>query len=136
MVVRSFIQRLSNRDDVFPDDVMAHYIEKFTNPDVIHATCEDYRAGASIDMEHIRSARRKIACPLLVMWGAPGLRRYDVLDIWRRYADKASGFMVEKSGHYIAEEAPEITIRAVETFFEMAGEYLTECVVRDMVGGG
>lgn len=127
-VVRSFIQRLSNKDDVFPDDVMQQYIEKFSNTSVIHATCEDYRAGATCDLEHIASSGL-IECPLCVLWGAPGLRRFDVLELWRKRAKKVSGFLVEESGHYIAEEAPETTIRTIEDFFASDADMLTDAQI-------
>ena len=133
-IVRAFIQWLSNNREVFPDDVMQHYIEKFSNPQVIHATCEDYRAGATVDMEHIRSGG-KVQTPLFVLWGAPGLRRYDVLEIWRQRARAVSGFLVEESGHYIAEEAPELTIRAIEEFLSANTDVMSEEQIRKIKQG-
>ncbi len=132
-VVRTFIQRLSQKGDVFPEDVMAHYVEKFSAPEVIHATCEDYRAGATLDMEHIRSGG-KMTCPLLVLWGADWLRRQDVLSLWRRRAETVSGFAVEGSGHYIAEEAPATTIAALETFFRNSSAVLTREQIEAIAG--
>lgn len=102
----------------FPEDVMAHYIEKFSNPAVIHATCEDYRAGASVDLEHLAAARgAKIPAPLLVLWAAPYLRKLDVVEIWRQHSAHVTGFPVPGCGHFIPEEAPEETIRALSRFF-------------------
>jgi haloacetate dehalogenase len=107
-------------DRVIPSDVMAHYIEKFRNPAVIHATCEDYRAGAGIDLVHLEEARRegrKITAPLLVLWAAPWLRKLDVLEIWRRHAEHVSGRVIPGCGHFIAEESPDETLRALREFF-------------------
>ncbi|RRJ99484.1 alpha/beta hydrolase [Opitutaceae bacterium TAV3] len=112
--------------DAFPEDVMAHYVEKFSNPAVIHATCEDYRAGATVDLEHIAAAgaRGKIPVPLLVLWAAPYLRNLsepDVLGIWRQHAADVTGYPVPGCGHFIAEEAPEETIKAIRHFFDDKG---------------
>ncbi|EIP99138.1 putative hydrolase or acyltransferase of alpha/beta superfamily [Opitutaceae bacterium TAV1] len=108
--------------DAFPEDVMAHYIEKFSNPAVIHATCEDYRAGATVDLDHLAAARgKKIPVPLLVLWAAPYLRKLDVLGIWRQHAETVTGHAVPDCGHFIAEEAPEETVRTLRRFFENRG---------------
>lgn len=125
-VVHNFISRLSVQDDVFPQDVMDHYIEKFSNPAVIHATCEDYRAGITLDLEHQRAAAEKFTVPMLVLWGAPGLRRFDVLGMWREKGEYVSGLLVEDSGHYIAEENPALTCRAAREFFATDNLLLTE----------
>ena len=56
------------------------------DPANIHGMCEDYRAAASIDLEHDKAdLDKKIACPVLALWGAkaPMGRLYDVLSIWR-----------------------------------------------------
>lgn len=117
-VVNNFLARMSMQDEVFPDDVMAHYIEKFSRPEVIHATCEDYRAAATVDLIHQREARQreKIQVPMFILWGTPSLRRFDVLKIWREKGEYVSGLLVEDSGHYIAEENPALTCRAIEIF--------------------
>jgi haloacetate dehalogenase len=73
--------------------------------------CEDYRASASIDLEHDRSdLDRRITCPLLVLWGGenPIWERFDMLDIWRQRADTVTGEALA-CGHYLAEEAPDAT---------------------------
>ena len=84
--------------------------------------CEDYRAAATIDLEHDRASRAagaKIECPLLVLWGAKGRIGgwYEPLDLWRRYCSaEVTGGPVQ-SGHYLPEEAPEEVLAAFETFF-------------------
>jgi len=60
-------------------EAYAEYLRCFKNPGTIHASCEDYRAGASIDLEHDTADRaRKIACPVLALWAEGGKHRADV----------------------------------------------------------
>jgi len=107
------------RADAFTTEAFAEYLRCFSNPACIHATCEDYRAAASIDLEHhTADADRKINCPLLVLWGQKGLigRIYDPIAVWRDYAVTVSGRGVA-SGHFLPEEAPEETLVALLEFF-------------------
>lgn len=73
----------------------------------VHAGCEDYRAGATIDLVHDQAdADRLIACPVLVLWSEQGIgSSYDVLSIWREQADDVRGRALD-SGHFLAEERP------------------------------
>lgn len=93
-------------------EALAEYERCFADSAVIHASCEDYRAAATVDLEHDEADRdRRIACPLLVLWGERGLmhRRFDVLATWR---EKAAGSVEGRAlpcGHYLAEERPEET---------------------------
>ena len=95
----------------------AEYLRCFRDPRCIHATCEDYRAGASIDLEHDRADPRKIGVPLLALWGSRGFvaRRYDVLECWRRRAEDVSGRALD-CGHFLPEEAPEETLAELRAF--------------------
>ncbi|MDA3903240.1 MAG: alpha/beta hydrolase [Desulfuromusa sp.] len=93
---------------VFADEAIAEYLRCFSNPETIHASCEDYRAAASIDLEHDETDMAKqIQCPLLVLWGAKGFvhRTYDVLNVWREHASQVEGRALD-SGHFLPEEAP------------------------------
>ncbi len=99
-------------------EAYAEYLRCFRNADTIHATCEDYRAAASIDLEHDEAdLTRKVACPLLALWGerGPMHRMFDMLSVWRERADNVSGKPMP-SGHYLAEEAPEQTLAELQTF--------------------
>jgi haloacetate dehalogenase len=112
--------RSLGRDHAFPEEVLAEYRRSFRDPATIHATCEDYRAAASIDLEHdAADAESKIECPLLVLWGAKGVvgRLYDPLAIWREKAVEVSGHALP-CGHFLAEEAPEETLAALQAFLE------------------
>jgi haloacetate dehalogenase len=109
---------LSPGGDAFTADALAEYHRCFRDPATIHATCEDYRAAAGIDLEHdAADALGKIACPLLVLWGAAGVvaRLYDPLAIWREKAIDVSGRALP-CGHFLPEEAPAETLAALDAF--------------------
>ncbi|HET7728409.1 MAG TPA: alpha/beta hydrolase [Usitatibacter sp.] len=106
---------------VFDPEAWGEYERCFT-PGAVHASCEDYRAAATIDLEHDRAdlaAGRRVRAPLLALWGAHGVveRCFDTLDEWRRVADDVRGRALP-SGHYIPEEVPELLIRELEKFFD------------------
>ena len=104
--------------DAFTDEAVAEYKRCFRDPAAIHATCEDYRAAASIDLDHDRADEdARIACPLLVLWGNRGLvgRRYDVLNVWRDKADDVRGEGLD-CGHFLPEEKPKETLAALLEF--------------------
>ena len=106
--------------DAYAPEALAEYERCFADPAVIHASCEDYRAGASIDLEHDEAdLYRKIQCPLLVLWGQHGLmeRHFDVLATWReRAAGEVAGRALD-CGHFLPEENPEARAKALLAFF-------------------
>jgi haloacetate dehalogenase len=84
----------------------------------IHAGCEDYRAGATIDLSHDRADKKRIHCPVLVLWSAQGIgSSYDVLAIWQRQADAVHGRALD-CGHFVAEERPAETAAELSSFLE------------------
>jgi haloacetate dehalogenase len=108
----------------FEPEALADYKRCFRNPATIHAICEDYRAGAGIDLEHDEKdfkAGRKIECPVLLLWGATGGvgRNHNPgpADIWKSYAANIVGAQALPCGHYLSEEAPQETTQALRTFF-------------------
>ena len=106
--------------NVFAPEAWAEYERCFT-AGTIHASCEDYRAAATIDLVHDRADRdagRHVTCPLLALWGERGIigRCFKPLDEWRRVADDVRGHDVP-SGHYIPEEASGILADELEKFF-------------------
>ncbi len=106
--------------EAFAPEALAEYERCFRDPATIHASCEDYRAAASIDLAHDEAdLDRKIQCPLLVLWGRRGLmeRHFDVLATWR---EKAAGPVTGRAldcGHYLPEERPEETASELLAFF-------------------
>jgi haloacetate dehalogenase len=105
----------------FGTEAWAEYLRCFT-PEAIHASCEDYRAAAGIDLAHDRSDReagRRVACPLLALWGAHGVveKCFRPLDDWRRVADNVRGRSLP-AGHYLPEEVPDLVAGELENFFK------------------
>ena len=106
----------------FHPQAMADYLAAVRTPEMIRGMCEDYRAAASIDLEHDRSSRAagvKVQCPMLVLWGAKGKipKWYDALAIWRQYCLADVKGSAVASGHYLAEEAPETVVAELKAFF-------------------
>jgi haloacetate dehalogenase len=104
--------------DAISKEAFAEYLRSFRTPEMIHATCEDYRAGASIDLMHDDAdLQRKIDCPVLALWAERGAmhRQYNVLDTWKERAANASGKALPSS-HFIAEEVPEMLLSELGTF--------------------
>lgn len=105
----------------FEAEAWAEYERCFT-PGTIHASCEDYRAAATIDLEHDRADReagRKVRAPLLALWGERGVieRCFAPLDEWRRVADDVRGRALP-AGHYLPEEIPDLVTAELESFFD------------------
>lgn len=107
----------------FHPAALADYLEAVHNPEMIRGMCEDYRAAASIDLDHDRASRaagQRIQCPLLVLWGTRGKidKWYDPLTLWQRYCDAAVSGRGIDTGHYLAEEAPGLVADELARFFE------------------
>lgn len=101
-------------------EALADYLGACHNPETIHAMCEDYRAAATIDYQLDGADRgvKRIPCPVLVLWSKDGeiTQWYDVLSVWRDWADDVRGEAIE-GNHYFAEQTPEATYRALHKFF-------------------
>ncbi len=96
------------------------YFDAFNDPDRIHACCEDYRASATIDLDHDRADRGiKLDIPIHVLWGGKGVvgRKFDVLPIWQAYSHKPVTGRAMPTGHFIPEEDPDGTIQELLGFF-------------------
>jgi len=105
----------------FDPRALAHYRAAFGSPDHVRAMCEDYRAGATLDLAHDEAdlaAGRDITCPVLALWGAEGIpsRGATPLEAWKPFAPKAEGLPIP-SGHFVCEEAPDAVAQALVTFF-------------------
>ena len=102
----------------FSDRALADYLAHWT-PETIHASCEDYRAAATIDIEHDDAdGDGRIDTPLLALWGANGAieRCFDCLTLWRDRANEVTGRALP-GGHYLAEEVPDEVTAELERFF-------------------
>ncbi|QIN78153.1 alpha/beta fold hydrolase [Rubrobacter marinus] len=117
--LRSVLGRYGSTSETFAPEALAEY-ERCFDERTVHASCEDYRAAASIDLSHDDSDRengRRVECPLLALWGRNGAMHglYSVLEVWRAYAGDVRGRPVD-AGHYLAEERPEETARELAAF--------------------
>jgi haloacetate dehalogenase len=99
---RGFIPR------VIPEEVYAEYLRRYQNPTRQHAMCEDFRASATIDLEHDKADLGvKVRCPLLALWSSTGAAAlYDVLASWRERASDVRGKALP-AGHWIPEQLPD-----------------------------
>jgi haloacetate dehalogenase len=96
------------------------YLAAFRNAAVIHAVCEEYRAGSTVDIAHDRDDRvagRQLTCPVLALWSADDLagRFFDPLVTWRKWATDVRGRAVP-AGHFLMEEAPDTVCAELMTF--------------------
>jgi len=106
---------------VVDPEALADYRAAAARPEVVHAMCEDYRAGAGFDRlldAADRDLGRRIACPVQVLWGAKGALAawYDTLAVWREWADDVRGQSLD-CGHFIPEEKPAETLELLRSFF-------------------
>ncbi|KUO60362.1 MAG: hypothetical protein APF80_07370 [Alphaproteobacteria bacterium BRH_c36] len=104
----------------FTDAAVAEYIRCFNDASCIAATCEDYRAAATIDLAHdAEDAEKRLQMPLLALWGAKGLvhKLYDVAGVWREKATNVEGAGLA-CGHFLPEEAADDTSAALIEFFK------------------
>lgn len=104
----------------FTSEALAEY-ERCYTAETIHAICEDYRASASIDLEHDRESIAQgqcIQCPLLILWGQQGVleRCFAPLEDWSEVARDVRGKALP-GGHYLAEELPDQIFSELNTFF-------------------
>ena len=98
------------------------YDRAFRDPRCIHATCEDYRASAGIDLEHDRKdLKKKLRMPLLILWGKRGVieRYFDPLRVWREVARDVRGKALD-CGHFLPEEKPEEVLSELRRFLGTA----------------
>ncbi len=105
----------------FAPEALQDYLAAAHDPAAIVGMCEDYRAAASIDLVQDRMSRaegRRIACPVLVLWGEQGKVGgwYNPVELWRDYCNAEVTGGGVPSGHFLAEEAPEQTLAWLEPF--------------------
>jgi haloacetate dehalogenase len=104
----------------FAPEAVADYARAVRDPAVVHAICEDYRAGATCDRrldDEDRAAGRRIGCPTQVLWGGRGALAawYDTLAVWRDWAGDVTGRALD-CGHFPVEERPAEVLAALRSF--------------------
>jgi haloacetate dehalogenase len=119
VLVNHMLDAWSDDRDVFPAEVRAQYVANFSDPERIHAICEEYRAAATLDYQHDEADRgkRRITCPTLALWSHTGAVAawYEPLEVWKAWADHVEGGPIS-AGHFIPEEAPDETTRRLVDF--------------------
>jgi haloacetate dehalogenase len=108
---------------IFSPERWAEYLSGVSNPQGMHAMCEDYRAAATIDLEHDRADRndgKRLQMPLRVLWGEHGLvnQCFTPIADWQEVSDGEVTGRAVACGHYIPEELPELVIKEAEAFFQ------------------
>tara|TARA_Y100000590_G_scaffold147539_1_gene169385 strand:+ start:721 stop:1596 length:876 start_codon:yes stop_codon:yes gene_type:complete len=96
------------------------YLRSFKQMKRIHASCEDYRASATIDLEHDKKDQsKKLNIPIQVLWGKKGVieKQYKPLTVWQKYTTKKISGLAMNTGHFIPEEDPKGTIKKLKNFF-------------------
>lgn len=102
----------------FSKEALAEYVNAFKDPKAVHASCEDYRAGGTIDLEHDRKdLHRKLKMPVLALWAKHGVinRLFNCLEDWREVANDVRGKTLN-CGHFLPEEKPEETLKEIRKF--------------------
>lgn len=108
---------------VFDRNALKEYVRAFRDPRTIHATCEDYRAAATIDLVHDKKdLKSKIKMPVLVLWGKKGVieAMFRPLSDWREVARDVRGRSLD-CGHFLPEEKPEDVLRELRRFLASCG---------------
>ena len=110
------------------EQAFAEYVRCFRDPASIHANCEDYRAAASIDLEHdAADLNRKVSCPVLALWAEQGRvhRLFDVLDAWRERCSQVSGKALP-GWHYLPEESPQAVLGELMRFLSKHAQQIPQ----------
>ena len=106
----------------FSEEEIQHYISLCT-PEHIHGVCEDYRAGATIDLQTDLAdlkAGRKVQCPVMLLWGERSHVAHHprgAVEVWRDYCENIARARALPCGHYPSEQAPDETYRELRDFF-------------------
>ena len=104
----------------FDPEMLAEYRRCWRDPAMIHGSCSDYRAAASIDLDHDGvDIGKKVTCPTLALWGSKGTlhQRFDIAEAWRkRCADLATETL--PGGHFFVDQLPAETARVLGAFLK------------------
>jgi len=108
--------------DVFAPSALDSYRDQFKDPQHIHAMCEDYRAGATLDRDYDEEDRvkgSKIQAPLLFAWAEDGFpaKTGDPLGLWKSWAEDVRGKAISNCGHFAQEESPDEILNCFIPFF-------------------
>jgi haloacetate dehalogenase len=116
--LRHMFRALCFRQGTIEEPMFQEYLRAFRLPGTIRAGLEDYRAAATVDIaDDERDLGKKLACPVLAIWGEYGKMHtlFDVLATWKEKAANVRGHPVQ-CGHFIPEEAPDELLRDLLPF--------------------
>lgn len=122
--LRHTLNSWSRVPNAFSEEAIEEYARYLCDADTIRATCEDYRASATIDLEHMaQDGDRKLRQPLLAIWGSKGAvgTIFDVLSAWQEKAIDVEGHGLP-CGHFPAEEMPDETLALLLKFLKYSAE--------------
>ena len=104
--IQWLLDDFAGKKNILAEKAVAEYKRCFDSPSV-HATCEEFRASATIDLEHDEVDKsKKISCPVFILWSATGMwAKYDILNLWKSRADNVKGKALH-CGHFLQEEDP------------------------------
>jgi haloacetate dehalogenase len=116
-------QTSGSKTEIFHPDAAKEYIDQMRDINGVHGMCEDYRSGATVDLEEQREdikQGRKIQCPITILWGKKGLieKKYDAIAEWKKVSDSSVEGEAVACGHYIPEEAPDVLMEQINKFFK------------------
>jgi haloacetate dehalogenase len=114
---------VSTDSGIFHPDAVKEYVDQMRELEGVHGMCEDYRAGATVDLDEQRAdieQKRRIQCPIFAIWGAKGLvgKKFDVIAEWKKVSDGSVEGEVVDGGHYIPEELPDFLLERIRGFFK------------------
>jgi haloacetate dehalogenase len=120
--LRKKLSKTDKGTSFFVPEALNEYIRCIKNPRTVYAMCEDYRATVSCDLEMDTAdfnAGRRVRCPTFLLWGATGGvgRNHNAKEVWSKYATDIVGTHAAPAGHYVQEEAPKETLKAMLEFF-------------------
>ena len=119
--LRYFYREWAYQTTTFSAEDIATYVHAFSQPGALRAGFEDYRAGATTDLEDDQAdASRQIEAPFLVLWGAEGRvgTHSQPLEIWREFGRDVRGEAIPECGHFVPEEQPAIVADKLLEFLE------------------
>jgi haloacetate dehalogenase len=104
----------------FEPESLAEYRRCWRTAEMIHGSCSDYRAAASIDLKHdAADLDKKVTCPTLAFWGANGAMHkfFDIAAAWRKRCETVSAATLP-GGHFFVDQFPEDVARILAKFLK------------------